>query len=312
MRRALLILAMLLSFSACRPIPSLALPTLPATVVVPSRAPATRTAVPSKTSPPPPSETPPPTLSPTSAPLNLPDTPSPTQAPARQPSLTPTPRFAPAYMNILRPGALSKVISPIRLVAQAHTGAGGKIRIELTGEDGSVLFRRILIESSDSGVPVNLDLEVNFEIPVVSEFARLTISIDDRYQRPISANSVDLILLSLGDNDRNTAGDGLEALIVRLPYPTQPFSGGKLTIEGYARPINANPIWAKLITSEGAVVGIEQFYVSPSRDGSHTPFTFELAYSVTQQRSARLLLYQEGERIPGVAVLSSVEVVLKP
>jgi len=215
-------------------------------------------------------------------------------------------------MNILRPGALSKVISPFRLVAQVHTGAGGKIRIELIGEDGSVLYRRILVESTDVGVPVNLDLEVNFEIPVMSEVARLTISIDDRYQRPISANSVDLILLTLGDNDRNPAGDGLDALIIRLPYPLQPFSGGKLIIEGYARPANTNPIWAKLITTEGAVVGIDQFYVLPSRDGSHTAFTFELVYSVTQQRSARLLLFQEGDRIPGVAVLSSVEVVLKP
>jgi hypothetical protein len=166
--------------------------------------------------------------------------------------------------------------------------------------------------SSEAYVSFFLSTKVDFQISTVAEAARMAISIDDQYNRPVALSSVDVILLSMGDNDRNPVSDGLEPFVIRQPKAEQAVSGGNLHVEGMLRPFNKQPVIFKLVTYEGAIVGLKQVFFDPPADGRYLPFSIDMPYSVTQLRNTRLIVYQEGEHIPGVIALNSVEIYLKP
>lgn len=242
--------------------------------------------------------------------------PTPTLTPwvwqTRTPTISPTPTLPRVYLSFLRPGPLSKLVSPILLEAAAHTGANGDIRVELIGEDGQVILRKIQQVSTQAGQQFFLSTNVEFEISTVSEVARLQISVDDEFHRPVALASVDIILLSIGENDRNPVNDGAEPFIIRQPKPDQVISGGKVTVEGMARPFTKQPLQLELITEQGAVVGVKQVFLTPSLDGKYVPFSVVIPYSVTQARGVRLVIHQDGEHIPGVIALNSLTLFLKP
>jgi hypothetical protein len=230
----------------------------------------------------------------------------------RTPTISPTPTLPRAYLIFLRPGPLSKLVSPILLEAAAHTGANGDIRVELVGEDGQVIMRKILQVSTEAELQFFLSTNVEFEISTVAEAARLQISVDDVFHRPVALASVDIILLSIGENDRNPVSDGIEPFIIRQPKPDQVISGGKVTLEGMARPFNQQPLQMELITEQGAVVGVKQVFLTPNPDGKYVPFRVEIPYSVTQARGVRLVIHQDGEHIPGIIALNSLTLYLMP
>jgi hypothetical protein len=231
---------------------------------------------------------------------------------SRTPTLTRTPTLPALFLSIAKPGPLSKVVSPILLEAYAHTGARGSIRVELIGEDGRVMVRKILQISSEAYMSFFLSTKIDFQIATVAEAARLAISVDDEYKRTVALSSVDLILMSMGANERNLAGDGREPFIINKPFAQQVVSGGVVHVEGKVRSFNRQPIIFELITQEGNVVGVKQVFIDPSPDGRHVPFSVDIPYAVTQLRGTRLTMRQEGEHIPGVVALSSIEIWLKP
>jgi hypothetical protein len=216
------------------------------------------------------------------------------------------------YLRFVRPGPLSKLVSPILLEAAAHTGANGDIRVELIGEDGQVIMRNILQVGNEAGQQFFLSKNVEFEISTVAEAARLQISVDDEFHRPVALASVDIILLSIGENDRNPVNDGAEPFIIRQPKPDQVISGGIVIVEGLARPFNKQPLQLELITEQGKVVGVKQVFLTPSPDGKYVPFSVEIPYLVTQARGVRLVIHQDGEHIPGIIALNSLTLFLKP
>ena len=238
------------------------------------------------------------------SPTNCSGGPCPTVVPTR----TPTPVVPNRYLSIRSPGPQSRVTSPIRLDARAHTGAKGLVRVELLGEDGRLLFREIRKITDGPGIPFDLAMLIDFTIPAVSEAARLQISVDDDFDRPVALASTDLILLSIGDPDLNPGDDGLEPYAVFSPLPNAAVSGGMLKLSGKVRPFNTSPIIAEIITDEGAVVGMKVFgpeYPAGGWNGDFLPYTLEIPFSVTKERGARLVLRQEGGRIPGNVALSS-------
>jgi hypothetical protein len=230
--------------------------------------------------------------------------------PSRTP--TPTPRVPAAELYIWNPGPLSKVISPIRLDAYAHTGANGLITVALLGEDGRLLYRQVLRYGTLQGAVVPLDLDVPFEISAVAETGRLVVSIEDGYKRPIAITAVDVILQSLGSNDLTPSGDGLQAIAIQQPRNNQSFEGGTLLVKGMARPSSSQPMLVELVTADGAVIASRQSALQARPDGTHAPFEIELPYSVTKITDARVIARQQGDRLDGMLALASAQVWLKP
>ena len=146
---------------------------------------ATRTARPSRT----------PTITDTSPPSNTPTitlTPTPTHTPSITPTPTPVYTATPeppeeipfSAVQIVHPSHLSKVVSPIELYTFVAPGGDGRIRVELKGEDGRLLYRQVfLFTETPAGAHVNLNAKVAFEIAGVAETGRLTVSVNDEYER---------------------------------------------------------------------------------------------------------------------------------
>ena len=255
-----------------------------------------------------------PTGTPTPCPAGRCTTPTLTRTPyrSRTPTLTSTPSPPIASLHIVKPGPQSKITSPIIMEATGLTGMNGTINVELIGEDGRPLYRQVVRASNIIDDFQTIVIEIKFQIPGVAEAARLQVSTEDDDGRPMAQTSVDLILLSIGEDQINPPDDGLAPLVIKEPKADALVSGGTLTVKGLVRPINATPLILELLTQEGKLVGSRQFSVDQAPDGRFVPFQVEIPYTVSQLRNVRMIIRQQGTRIPGTAILFSREVLLKP
>jgi len=242
---------------------------------------------------------------------------SPTRRPTRTPTITPTPPVPNAGVQISEPGPMSKVASPLELVANLHSFPSGSYHVEIwleplqPGGEPRQLFKEVKKIISNPIDWIYLDPQIPFELRRVSEFGQVRLGIYDQVGRAVSVNSVDLILLSMGLSDITPTGDLSEPIVIREPTRNHLIQGGTAVVSGLAKP-SEQFILAELVTSDGTVVGYNQVFLTPNPDGSYVPFTFEVPYNVTTGTWVRLQLSESGVRIPGVEHLSSVEVYLSP
>jgi hypothetical protein len=242
---------------------------------------------------------------------------SPTRRPTRTPTLTPTPPIPNAGVQIHDPGPMSKVASPLELVANAHSIPSGTYHTEIwleplqPGGDARLLFREIKKLISNPIDWIYLDPDIAFELERVSELAQLRIGVYDQFGRPVSINSQDLILLSMGPSELTPTGDLSEPLLIRQPTPNQLIQGGTVIVSGLAKPSEASML-VELVASDGSVVGFNQLILAPAPDGSYVPYAVEVPYTVSTGTWVRLRISESGVRIPGIEHLSSVEVYLSP
>ena len=195
----------------------------------------------------------------------------------------------------------------------AITGDGGKITIELVGEDGRVISRQVVSRGDDEGLRVWMAPEVPFEIEAVAEAARLQVSNQDAFGRLIGLSSVDLVLLSVGRNEMNPPAVDQEPYLIRRPEADETVKGGVLVLEALANPLNNSPLIIEMIDESGTVLSTKRLAVeAPSGPLSHTPFTVEIPYQVSTAIPVRLSIRQEGSRIPGIVALVSELIVLEP
>jgi hypothetical protein len=262
--------------------------------------------------------TPGPTLKPSITPT-VTRTPTITRTPSRTPTITNTPTITftptpPAPANqIIRPGLMSKVVSPIQVEIYAVTGEGGKITIELVGEDGRVISRQVINRGSEAGRRVWLAQQLPFEIQAAAETARLQVITYDAFGREVFLSSADLILLSVGRNEPNPSALIQAPYLIRRPAADEVVSGGLLVIEALARPVNDSPLLIELVRETGRPLVVKQFVVpAPTGELSHTPFIIEIPYRVSQTTPIRLVFRQEGSRIPGTVALWSRLIILEP
>jgi hypothetical protein len=265
----------------------------------------TRTSRPSRT----------PTFGPSPTPTRTPTAtrlPTLTRIPSRTPTITFTPTPPAPSLNIVWPGLFSKVVSPITTEMQIISGADSTVTMDLIGEDGRVISRRVM----DYGGP-NMRFwtapELPFEIGTAAETARLQISTRDEFGRVDRLFSVDLLLLQVGRNEINPPAITEEPYLIRRPRRDAEVTGGTLVVEALVRPVNASPLIIELIDEENTVVSIKQVIVDPPTGAlSHTPIRVEIPYRVSSPQGMRLVLRQEGSRIPGTVALSSQRIILTP
>ncbi|HUE98697.1 MAG TPA: hypothetical protein VMN99_05550 [Anaerolineales bacterium] len=238
------------------------------------------------------------------------NTPRPTRTPTPQPTSTKTtiPGHDPAAIQILAPGPMSKVISPITLRMNIVAGESEKVQIDLYGEDGRLLTRNLKnVPTSGRGVPQQISIP--FEIRAVAEVGRVTVSTTDDEGRIQSLNSVRVLLLSSGNNEITRPGDPSEPLRVFSPVLEEPVSGGVLNVRGDVWPFNLNPVIFELLGSDGRSMGLRIVNVDHLNPQL---FDTTIPYKVSDATLARLTIRQDDDRINGLFYVYSQEILLNP
>jgi len=240
-----------------------------------------------------------------------------TPRPTRTPTITPTPPIPNAGVQIAMPGPMSRVVSPLHLTANLRSVPSGSYHVELCieplqeGGDPCLLYREVRRLISNPVDWVYLDQDIQFELSRVSEFGQLRLSTFDEYRRPVSINSVDLILLSMGPSSITHSVGKTEPIVIRQPTPNQLIQGGKVIVSGLAMP-SEDFMLVELVTIDGTVVGYRQVFVAPSPDGAYVPYAVEVPYQVDIATWVRLRISESNPRIPGMDHLTSVQVLLSP
>ena len=228
-------------------------------------------------------------------------------------TLTPDEELPYGRIQILSPGPASRVASPFLFRAFLAAGPTGRAQIELLGEDGRLLMREIKKIGANEGAQLYIAAEMNFEISAAAETGRVVVSIEDTYGRTMSLASTDVILLSLGESDINQPGDLKEKIIIKEPKVNALIQGGEVHVSGMAQPVSDKPLVIELQTTDGRIVGISHMvHVVEAEVGSRGEFAVDVPYSIEDSIRVRLVVWERGDRIPGVVHLSSLEVMLSP
>jgi hypothetical protein len=253
-----------------------------------------------------PTDIPTPTLEPTDSP----EPPTPTLSPTPLPTSTPTaiPEHRRAAIQILAPGPMSKIISPLQLKMDVISGDSSTVQIDLFGEDGRLMSRTLRrVIPNQSGTYEFI--KIPFEIPGAGELGRVTISTTDKAGRIVAMNSVHVLLLSSGGNQVFPAVNPAEMVGVFSPRLSEPAFGGVLNVRGDVWPLNLQPVILELLGPDGQSLGLRAITV----DGPQ-PQLFEttISYKVTEPTLAILSVRQDDDRIPGMFYVYSQEILLNP
>jgi hypothetical protein len=230
-----------------------------------------------------------------------------------EPSATPqlSPALSSAAIQILSPGPLSKVLTPIRMRGYVLPGYRNMIRVELYGEDGRLIFRKLAPVFTEFKWAY-FTMDIPFETRAAAELARLQVSTEDENGGTVALLAVHLILLSEGYEELNPPGSLNERCTLLLPLAGATASGGTLTVAGEFRPFNTQPLIVELVTADGAIVANRWFAVPAGAEGGLMPFSADLTYSVETTIVARLVVRQVDDRISGNIYLFSQPVTLAP
>jgi hypothetical protein len=246
--------------------------------------------------------------------LTLTPTISPTPRYYRTFTATATPGIPNAAILLYNPGPMSRLTSPILFSASLQPGASGRVLIELLGEEGRVLYRKLIRYTTQDWVAVSDSIE--FSLSAAAETARLQISTEDEYNRIVSLASVDLLLLSMGEDDLNPPSDLLEPLIIREPQANTLIQGGKVVVTGLVRTSGEQPLLVELVNAAGTVVGYRQAAAvqpdDPWATQGYASFRVEVPYSVDGPTWVRLDVSAFEDRLDGPTHLSSVVILLGP
>ncbi len=254
---------------------------------------------------------PPPTLTPTPTPTSRwrrTWTPSPTPTITLTPTLDVTTHI---QLRIVLPGPLSKVVSPIQFVAHIDPDYTGLTRIELIGEDGRELYRKVFRTYSNIGYFTRVDEKVTFELKGAAEMARLQISTFDNQGNMLAFNSVRLMLFSAGETQLSPSYPAQERVGLHKLKREAEISGGVLELEGEINPINNTPVIFELFDEDGRIVGSRLIQLSPAA-GKFQPFLVSIPYQLTERTAIRLVIRQADDRISGLAYLYSLPIFLSP
>jgi len=246
------------------------------------------------------------------APLTPTLTPNPSIRPSRTPTPTKTPRPVRPAIQILYPGPDSKVADEVELRAYVQPGKDRYIRTRLIGEDGRVIFERVAIYKIEPDVWGYIVVRIPFTLPLAGEFCRLQVETRDEFNRIVAVDSVHVLVLTGGYSELTPSDDTRPRTRVGNPRPGDEVIGGQMLVEGDFRPINDQPLIIALLDEDGNILASHMVPITGSSTGQEAPFSAELSYAVTEPVLARLTLYQEDNRIPGIMYLYSQEVLLEP
>jgi hypothetical protein len=235
--------------------------------------------------------------------------PDPTQSPVHGLAI----KIPDADIQVFRPGPASKVVSPFRVSTFLMPGYQGNVIIELFGEDGRMLARKVFAYRQHPGVRLQVNTDLEFEIQAVAESSRLVIRTEDQNNRTISKATIELLLLSLGDEENNPPGDLKEKIAILEPVKNLSIQGGSIHVSGLARPTNTGPLHVELFSEKGISISPAQLiWVSLEDDRQHVPFTLEIPYTISIPTRASLFITELDYDKEETLHITSVEIHLRP
>jgi hypothetical protein len=218
----------------------------------------------------------------------------------------------PAAMHIFQPGPGSQVRSPIRVLGRGGPSFNDAIRVELIGEDGRLISSRYAYIMAFPGGSGRFVIEISFDIALVAESARLSVSAESlRYRQLKQLASVNLVLLSTGTELVHPAIDGPEKLAIFSPRDGTVAEGGVVHARGAGWVDSENPLIVELIDRDDAVLSSVEVFLDPHEVGRVGEFSVDLPYQISFSQYARVVVRELGSEIPGIIHYSSVEVYLR-
>ncbi len=239
-------------------------------------------------------------------------TPNPSIRPSRTPTPTRTPKPLRAPIEFLYPGPDSKVVDEVELRAYVQPGKDGRIRTQLIGEDGRVIFEQAPLYQIGPDVWGYIVVRIPFTLPLAGEFCRLQVVTRDEFDRLMAVRAVHILVLTGGYPEINPAESPEARIQVTSPRPGDEISGSLMLVEGRIRPVNDQPLIIALLDEDGNILASRMVPLPANLVGENIPFYADLSYSTTSPVLARLTLYQEDNRMPGIMYLYSQELTLKP
>jgi len=236
-------------------------------------------------------------------------TPTDTLTPAPTDTLTPSPSAPSSQIRIESPGPMSKVTSPISLRMQVVSGSSELVQVDLQGEDGRLLARKLeRVPSWPGGYYVSLKLP--FEVLAAAEVGRIMISTKDDFGRVQSQLGMRVLLLSIGADEITPEGDPSErAVFYAPPRKDAVAQDGVVDVEGRFLPFNDQPVILELLNQEGRTIGLRLLDFTGTGEQL---FSTTIPYKVTEPTQARLVLHQDDERLVGLIYVYSQEILLNP
>lgn len=216
-------------------------------------------------------------------------------------------------IQILNPGPLSRVVSPIKLHAYLHPGDDDRVRIALYGEDGRLLVRHVLRYSAPPTYKVHLKQDLEFEIPGVAEEGRIEITTQDEFGRVKALTSADVILLSEGAKDINPPADLYEQIILQQPVASTLIQDGVIIVQGFTRQAPQGQLYVELVNFRGGVVGSKIIGVADRElERGYRFFVGEIPYQVGTPSWIRVQVMARDNTMSEVKHLSSVRILVSP
>jgi hypothetical protein len=229
-----------------------------------------------------------------------------------QPTPTPPPGIPEGAIRIYRLGELSKILSPLKIRTYIAPGSVGPLQVSLLGEDGRVLMRQVKNMDPKPLAWADLSFALNYEISAAAEVGHLVVRTDDAYGRPLAINSVNLILLAMGETELNPGDAWYQRIVIQQPTDKSLIQGGKVVVSGLARKGNDQPLRVQLVAENGAVVGQRLAAVDAVPGGNYGTFAVEVPYTVIAVTPVRLEVFEPGQPIPEIAYLASQELMISP
>jgi hypothetical protein len=216
-----------------------------------------------------------------------------------------------AALQIYAPGPMSKVSSPIELRMYIAPRATGLTLVELYGEDGRLMARKVLRSVNYNGQFDKVIVELPFETNAAAELGRLQISTKDSHGRVQALKSVHVMLLSVGKSIITNEEYLRESVALVEPPLLHTISGGEVTVLGTMQVFNDLPVYIELIDERGESLGSRFISAGPA-DGMYHEINTSIPYKVTRYTPVRLVIRQSDDRIPGPFYLFSQEIFLSP
>ncbi len=243
----------------------------------------------------------------------------PTATPLPWPTATPTAPPIPelgyipyAPLQVFAPGEDSKVRSPIALEFAVQVRRVNRFQIELIGETGRLLYRRVMQTPEEAAEPVlTYRVKIPYEIRAEAERGRVQLLAFDERGREAFRTSIHVILLRSGWPELLPGDVVLSPIVIQDPRPGHLIQGGQVFVEGLAWPTNGM-IEAALVTSTGKVLSFGTGTVSPPGEDGYGLFSVAVAYEVREATWVRLVVREYDQVPPGVRYLNSVEVLIAP
>jgi hypothetical protein len=216
-------------------------------------------------------------------------------------------------IQIRTPADGSMVISPIPLNIQLVPVEGNKIlRIELRGEDGTLLVRKIIELKLAEAIGNAFVDQLNFEIPGSSQKGLFIVQVVGAANLPLAINSANLVLLSSGAARITPSSWQPKAIDIQQPNTGVEGRDGMITVSGLTRLDAAQPLKVQLVTLNGKVVGQRLAGVGGSPGDRFRPFTVQVPYKVDQRTQCRVVVYRDDGPNGEITHLASLSIVLNP